>query len=146
MSKKEFTKQQQENLINNKYVLKVSEKHIDFTFEFKEHIVLCCSTFTEGLKYFEENNLGIEILGHKRIEQCFYRWKRQFKEHGNVKFILEERGKGKGLYTPGTDEFSTLSVELQNEILLKELERERQDNVLLKKYMPSLDGSKVKKD
>lgn len=65
---------------------------------------------------------------------------------GNVKFILEERGKGNKKYIPGSEEFNMLSIELQNEILHKELKREKKNNELLKKYMPSLDGPKVKKD
>lgn len=146
MSKQLFTDKQIEVLKINEHVSKVTNKTIDFKFDFKEHIILYCSTLKEAIDYFEECGVGIDILGKKRIEQNYYRWNRQFNMYGNVKFILDERGKGNKKYTPGTEEFEQLSAEEQLIIVKKELAEEKENNRLLKKYMPSWDGTKVSKD
>ncbi len=146
MSKLLFNTQQIIELQQNIFVSKVSERSIDFTFEFKEHIVLQCSNFKEALNYFESNNLGPDIIGSKRIEQNYYRWKKQFREHGNVKFIMNERSSGRKKPIEKTEAFNKLSPEQKVEALLKQQEQYLEEIELLKKYMPSLDGSKVKKD
>lgn len=145
MAKIKFTDEQIILLEKNPVVKTVTPSQIDFTFEFKEHIILECKTFEQGLQYFEDNNVGTELLGHKRIEQSYYRWKKQFREQGNVPFILPNKGRPKQKIS-STDAFKKLTPEQQVEVLLEEAKEQERDIYLLKKYMPSLDGSKVKKD
>lgn len=146
MSKLIFTDNQIKMLEKNAFVKRIPNSTIEFTFEFKEHIVLECDTFQKAIAFFELNNLGQDVLGHKRIEQCFYRWKKQFREHGNVPFILETRGRGRKKPIEQTKLFNKLSPQEKVDVLLKQREQDMEEINLLKKYMPSLDGSKVKQD
>ncbi len=149
MSKLLFNTQQIIELQQNIFVLKVTEQSIDFTFEFREHIVLQCSNFKESLNYFKSNNLGSDIIGSKRIEQNYYCLNKIIiagKSSSESVVMLnllwmnevtEEKSIEK------TEVFNKLSSEQKVEVLLKQQEQQIE---LLKKYMPSLDGLKVKKN
>ncbi len=72
-----FTKEQIELLSNNKYVIKVSEKSITYSDEFK---LLFLSELNNGLTpklIFEKYGFPYIVLGERRINNCSSRWKKQ---------------------------------------------------------------------
>ena len=77
MSVNYFTKDQIKLLSKNKYVIKVSEKAITYSEEFKKIYV---SEYENGLSsrmIFEKYGFPFKILGEKRIDGCSSRWRRQ---------------------------------------------------------------------
>ncbi|PRR80973.1 hypothetical protein CLVI_28840 [Clostridium vincentii] len=85
MSKNIFTKEQVEKLENNNNnILKVSERSITYTHEFK---ILFINEYIAGKlpkDIFHENGLDIEVLGETRIKQAACRWKRAYKKDGII--------------------------------------------------------------
>ena len=74
-----FTKDQVEFLSKNKYVVKVSEKAITYSEEFKNIFI---SEYENGLyprMIFEKYGFPFKILGKRRIDSCSKRWRRQAK-------------------------------------------------------------------
>ena len=146
MSKRIFSDSEIKILSGNPNVTKISRLSINFNFRFKEHVVLACASLQECIEYFEECGLEVNIIGIDRISQNYYRWKRQFKTQGNVPFILEGRGRKRKVDISKTDKFKKLSLEEQNKILIEERAKLEEEVHILKKYMSSMDGLKVKQD
>lgn len=72
-----FTEEQIELLSNNKYVVKVSNKSITYSDEFK---LLFLSEYNKGFtpkEIFEKYGFPYSVLGEKRISNCVHRWKEQ---------------------------------------------------------------------
>lgn len=84
MSKKLFSKTEQDHLSKNKYVTKVSDKSITYSDEFKR---LFIDQYIEGKtprEIFETQGFNVEILGIKRVEQSADRWKKAYERDGIV--------------------------------------------------------------
>ena len=82
MSKKLFSSEQIDILLNNKYVHNVSEKAITYTNEFKIHFI---AEYTKGKTsrvIFEEAGFDVEIIGSTRIRLAGSRWRKAFNEQG----------------------------------------------------------------
>jgi len=140
MSKLIFTDKQVTIFKKNKYVLKVTNKTIQFTPEFKMKIV-SMNSFQNGIALFEEIGLGVDVLGLKRIEQSYYRWKRKYKENGNAQFVSKET---RGRKSTNNIEYEKLSPEDKLKILERENKDLKDENMILKKYMPSVEQGIVK--
>lgn len=82
MSKKHFNQQEQEQLANNPYVLRVSEKSITYANEFKRVFIDQYVSGRTPREIFETSGFQVEILGMKRIEQCADRWKKAYEKDG----------------------------------------------------------------
>jgi putative transposase len=84
MSKKHFNKNEQEQLENNPFVVRVSDKSITYSDEFKrlfiEQYLLGCLP----REIFETNGFNVDVLGIKRVEQCADRWKKAYEENGII--------------------------------------------------------------
>ncbi len=132
MSKLVFTDKQVKEYSNNKYISKITNKTIQFTSEFKIKIVKC-NSFREAVEEFEEINLGIDVIGNKRIEQSYYRWKNIYKNNGNTKFVSKET---RGRKRIDNKNYESLSLEEKIKYLEKQNEDLQMENVILKKYMP----------
>ena len=79
MSINYFTKDQIKLLSKNKYVLKVSEKAITYTEEFKNIFI---NEYIKGLPpgvIFEKYGFPYSVLGKYRVANCSKRWKKQSK-------------------------------------------------------------------
>jgi len=95
MSKKHFSKTEQDHLLKNKYITKVSAKSITYSDEFKR---LFIDQYIEGKtprEIFESQGFNVEVLGMKRIEQCADRWKKAYERDGIVG-LLDSRKESSG--------------------------------------------------
>lgn len=84
MSKKHFSKAEQDHLSKNKYVTKVSDKAITYSDEFKR---LFIDQYMEGKtprEIFESHGFSVEILGMKRVETSADRWKKGYERDGII--------------------------------------------------------------
>ncbi|WP_040951678.1 IS3 family transposase [Gorillibacterium massiliense] len=84
MSKKLFSKADQELLSKNKYVKNVSDKAITYSDEFKRLFIDLYLAGKSPREIFESHGFNIEILGKKRLEQCAGRWKKAYERNGII--------------------------------------------------------------
>ncbi|MGF7049671.1 hypothetical protein J2T13_004192 [Paenibacillus sp. DS2015] len=84
MSKKYFNKYEQEQLSNNPYVLRASEKSITYADEFKRLFIEQYMLRRTPREIFESSGFPVEVLGMKRIEQCADRWKKGYEKDGII--------------------------------------------------------------
>ena len=82
MSKVIFNDKQIKVLAKNPNVLRVSDKAITYSEEFKNKFIVENSKGILPRKIFEENGFDIEIIGLKRIEQSAARWKKKYADMG----------------------------------------------------------------
>jgi transposase InsO family protein len=84
MSKKLFSKADQELLSKNKNVKNVSDKAITYSDEFKRLFIDRYLTGKTPREIFEAEGFNIEVLGKKRLEQCADRWKKAYERNGII--------------------------------------------------------------
>lgn len=82
MSKVIFNDKQIKVLAKNPNVLRVSDKAITYSEEFKNKFIVENSKGILPRKIFEENGFDIEIIGLKRIEQSAARWREKYADMG----------------------------------------------------------------
>lgn len=82
MSKVIFNDKQIKLLAKNPNVLKVSDKAITYSEEFKNKFIEENSKGILPRKIFEDNGFDIEIIGLKRIEQSAARWRKKYADMG----------------------------------------------------------------
>lgn len=86
-----FTDKDMKKLSKNKYVKKVSNKAITYTNEFKEKVVFETADYQKlPRQVFEECGFDIDVIGLKRIQDAAYKWRKQYKQFGELK---DDRGK-----------------------------------------------------
>lgn len=86
MSNIVFTDIEVKKLKKNKYVKQVSNKSITYTNEFKEKVVFETENYKKfPRQVFEECGFDADLIGMKRIEDSAYRWRKQYKENGELK-------------------------------------------------------------
>lgn len=133
MSKKIFSDSEVRSLSKNKCVTKVSNKSITYSFEFKKRFI---EEYNQGKLprvIFEEVDFDIEVLGMKRIETAGKRWRKTFKEKGELGLKDSRKGKsGRPLERKLSDsekikrlEAQIKYLEIENEFLKKLDEIER---------------------
>jgi len=82
MSKIIFNDKQIKLLAKNPNVLRVSDKSITYSEEYRNKFILENSKGILPRKIFEDNGFDIEIIGHKRIEQSAARWRKKYADRG----------------------------------------------------------------
>ena len=82
MSKVIFNDKQIKVLAKNPNVLRVSDKAITYSEEFKNKFIEENSKGILPRKIFEDNGFDIEIIGLKRIEQSASRWRKKYADMG----------------------------------------------------------------
>ena len=82
MSKVIFNDKQIKVLAKNPNVLRVSDKAITYSEEFKNKFIVENSKGILPRKIFEDNGFDIEIIGLKRIEQSASRWRKKYADMG----------------------------------------------------------------
>ena len=82
MSKVIFNDKQIKLLAKNPNVLRVSDKAITYSEEFKNRFIEENSKGVLPRKIFEDNGFDIEIIGLKRIEQSAARWREKYADMG----------------------------------------------------------------
>lgn len=86
MSKILFTDVQVKKLSKNKWIKNITNKGITYTDEFKYKLVKECENYKKFPQdVFRECGINPEIVGKKRYEQAASRWRKQFKETGELK-------------------------------------------------------------
>ena len=82
MSKVIFNDKKIKVLAKNPNVLRVSDKAITYSEEFKNKFIEENSKGILPRKIFEDNGFDIEIIGLKRIEQSAARWREKYADMG----------------------------------------------------------------
>lgn len=92
MSNVLFTDKEVAKLKTNKYVKNVSNKSITYTDEFKEKVVFETENYKKfPRQVFEECGFDVDILAIKRIENAAYKWRKQYKECGELKDCRKQK-------------------------------------------------------
>ncbi|SDO12558.1 hypothetical protein SAMN05421677_14021 [Halobacillus aidingensis] len=106
MSKITFTESQRRELESNPNVIKVSDRSITYSPDFK---VTAVKENIEGkgpYQIFLEYGFDMSIIGSKKPNQCIKRWRETFQKYGEDGFYTERRGKG-ATGRPSSKELST---------------------------------------
>lgn len=82
MSKKIFSKKEQDLLRTNKYVLRISDKAITYTDDFKLHVMAKSSKGISARDIFEESGFDVDLIGIHRVYSSVKRWRASYKEKG----------------------------------------------------------------
>ncbi|XMB85104.1 IS3 family transposase [Mycoplasmatota bacterium WC44] len=141
MGKNYFTNEQVKELLNNKYVKRVSNKAITYTDDFKSHVVLELEECKPRKLIFKEAGFDIEVLGDSRINKACTRWRTQYKTGGFSRLRDTRRlSSGRSRKTERTVEEENDFLKAKIKFLEEELEivkkfdaierRERKDNRL----------------
>ena len=84
MSKKLFSNKEVKALSKNKYVVKVSNKAITYSFEFKKKFIEEYKLGKLPRLIFVEASFDIDVLGIKRVKTAGDRWRKAFKKNGEL--------------------------------------------------------------
>lgn len=130
MIKKLYSKFEQELLLENKYIKKISEKTITFTSEFKIYAVKRnIEEFIPPRTIFLEAGFNLDVIGPDKPKECLKRWRKIYRLKGVSALLIETRGTG-STGRPSNREMTPEEKYRKMEIKLRRLERE---NELLKK-------------
>ena len=135
MSKKLFSDTEVTKLSKNKYISNVSNKAITYTFEFKKKFIDEYKTGKLPRIIFEEAGFDVDVLGMKRVETSSKRWRKAFKDNGELGLIdARKTSSGRPLKRELTDleKFKRLEAQIEylkieNEFLKKLDKIERGD-------------------
>lgn len=93
MSKKIYTKEEQEILQSNKYVVRCTDRSVTYSMNFKK---LAIDKYKhDGLLYneiFEDAGFDLRMLGKGKAKNCLSRWRRSVAIKG-LKGLEDTRGK-----------------------------------------------------
>ena len=118
MSKRIFTKEQIETLLQSPNVAGCSEKSISYHKDFK---ISAVRKYREGLpssEIFRQAGFDIAMIGHRIPKECLRRWKKVFKDKGLAGLKTDGRGQSKAGGRPKS------LANLTDEEKLKRLEAE----------------------
>lgn len=86
MSKLLFTDAQVKKLSKNKWIKSITNKSITYTDEFKYKLVKECENYKKFPQdVFRECGIDPEVVGERRYSNAADRWRKQFKETGEIK-------------------------------------------------------------
>lgn len=140
MSKIIFTEKEIIKLSKSKGLSSISPKSISYDKEFKV-AVGTCKSMIQVKETFREWDIDVDIIGEKRVEQCWYRFKRQLDTGGDKIFEKEQRGrKGKNNIPDKGDSEAYIKY------LERELELKNDQLGVLKKYIPAWDPINPSRD
>jgi len=98
MSKRRFTAGQINDLLNNKNVIRCSEKSITYSPGFKVAAVKRYREEGAGSKQiFEEAGFDLGVIGRDSPKDCLKCWTKIFKRRGMEALSVERRGKSVGV-------------------------------------------------
>ena len=92
MSKKRFTEKDCEILSRNKFVIKISNKAITYSDEFKQLFIDQYMLGKTPREIFEANGFDVGLIGMSRVKQCAERWRRAYKRDGIVGLTDSRKG------------------------------------------------------
>lgn len=141
MSRKLFTKEQQQLLRQNPYIYSVTETRLTLSKEFKEIFMTAYKAGESPRKILEDHGFDINIIGERRIWSIFQHIRTEYQKYGEFHQGYSPRG------TAGTHPVSsdTSPVSEADEIrqLRHEVDYLKQEMEFLKKFPQSeLQGSR----
>ena len=140
MSRKYLNENEIKLLLDLDVVSKVTPSTVTFTSDFKVKIANCMS-LTQARELMLENDVPINIIGDKRLENTYYRLREQKKNKGNASFSYEQRGRKPSINAASYQQLS----DAEKVAILEQRLNERDEEVeFLKKYMPSLQSCKTR--
>lgn len=109
MSKRIFTREEVEVLLQNRNVEKCSEKSITYSKDFK--LAAVQQYHEQGMtsrEIFRQAGFGIDTIGRNQPKECLQRWKKSFQKKG-LKGLEDTRGRlGGRPKTKGLTEADTI--------------------------------------
>jgi len=124
MAKIKFTQEEIEAFKDNTYVIRVSDKSVSFSQEFKEKLILESRAGKAHSKILSDLGIDGKMLGAKRTDSLFKRVRKQSDRP-------ERFGRTKPIGRPKKMIFA--SVEEENQFLKDRMEYLEQENEFLKK-------------
>ena len=112
MKRKKFTEQEKEILLENEYVITVSERNIKYNPKFKLRAVQEYYAGDTPLIIFLNAKFNIALIGRETPQRCLKRWKNLYKKLGEKGLLDDKRGKSKNGGRPRTKEL-TLEEEVK---------------------------------
>lgn len=82
MTKRLFSKKEQEQLKKNPYVQSVSDKVITYSDEFKRHFIVENENGKLPREIFEEAGFSVDLVGIERIRTAGKRWRAAYRKSG----------------------------------------------------------------
>jgi transposase len=107
MSKHLYTQSQIEELENNPYVLRASERSITYHPDFKIKAVMEYESGKSPSQIFIDHGFNLLLIGREQPRKIIHRWRKTITKHGGFGLKIERRGKG----STGRPSSSELSVE-----------------------------------
>jgi putative transposase len=95
MSKKRFTEEECEMMSRNRYVVRVSDKAITYSDEFKQLFIDQYMRGKTPREIFDAHGFDVKVIGIKRIEQSADRWKKAY-EHDGIVGLSDSRKEASG--------------------------------------------------
>lgn len=135
MAKIKFSDCEIEELLKCEMILKANESTITYIPFFMKEVGMA-NTLPDARQVFLKYNVPIDIIGDKRIENSYYRFKNKINLLGDKAFDKETRGR-KSSYI-NSKSYKSLSYSEKNKILEKKLAESENTIEFLKKYTPSL--------
>lgn len=92
MSRRIFTREQIEILLQNAHVAGCSEKSISYRKDFK---ILAVKQYQDGLspsEIFKQAQFNIAVIGAKTPKHCLRRWLKIFRQRGEEGLLTDGRG------------------------------------------------------
>ena len=102
MSKRRFTSEQINSLLDNKYVAKCSDKSITYAKEFKLWAVKKYEEGMTGRSIFKEAGFDVELIGKNLPDDRLLSWRKKYKAKGDSGLTNDGRGGHKGGGRPKT--------------------------------------------
>ena len=89
-----FSKEEQMLLLRNKNVIKVTDKSITYSDEFKVSSIQSYAKGKFPVEIFREAGFDLNIIGNKNPKRCINRWKTTYLTIGKDGLMGERRGRG----------------------------------------------------
>lgn len=105
-----LSKSDRQILKDHPYILKISEKHLSFTLEFKELVLQGSPNLTQ-VEHFN-SLLGVKCFDKKYVDVCLHRWRKQKK----LKDVPLKRGRPKSTSKMTIEELEAV-VAYQKEVI-----------------------------
>jgi transposase len=131
MSKRIFTKEQIETLLQNPNVAGCSEKSISWSKDFKIFAVAKYHEGSSSLEIFRQARLDIDMIGQETPKNCMRRWRKIFKNKGEAGLNVDGRGRSKMVGRPKS--LANLTDEEKLKRLKVEVDYLREENRFLAK-------------
>jgi len=121
---KGISSKERSQLLNNKNVLKLTDKHIVYTSEFKLKATKEHLNGSTGEEIFSSAGIDLSLFKKHYASFALKRWKKKYLAEGKSAFNCDKRGSGKGSGRPKSNKNLTYEellavVEIQQRVIDK---------------------------